>query len=461
MVKIILLLLFSIGIKAQSLDQIKNAVVKIKSYPCIYKSPVFEGSGFVTEIAGEKIVLTSEHILMPQNLNKVCMTASNEYIGEVEVALRKNSFEHGLAILKFNQDLNIQPIELKSASSEGQDIIILGYPANSHSLQILSDGKLITKTSTRSLIPALESIIEISHLPVEFGMSGGLVVQKNNRAYSFIGMLSHQYLKREAGRSTSIETRSRKSDTSSNDLTLAISSSDIKRWSNQERDDEVRFVRSLNHRNQINIELGPLVFEKITLDSAILNRGGADGTGIGGDGVSENENGITAIKISLNSSDELKRTIEKINSPLIKRWYHWLLQGQELYIIQMTNQSGDESISLSSFDQLITLWLRDQYTPLVFRGDVSQIDARIQSILNQADKVKMILSRIDENNYDLSLWRKSLYNKLLILESSLTFTLEEFNSKNSPRYWQYLYNYDFDLALELEIELEQLEKLFR
>ena len=107
MVKLIINIVFFI-LSSQIVHSFEKSVIKISSFPCKFKSPVYEGSGVILNYEGEVFVVTSEHILLPNNEVKVCYTGFNDDIGEVKLKIIKNSFENGLSKLKIDSHRKLE-----------------------------------------------------------------------------------------------------------------------------------------------------------------------------------------------------------------------------------------------------------------------------------------------------------------------------------------------------------------
>jgi len=449
---------------ASDLKTWERASVKIKSYPCKTKSPVYEGSGVI--ISNNKVI-TSEHVLMPVTGQSICYSVENNYIGKIKASVVRNDFVNGLAELKLNEDVSSFPkLELDTNVSRSSEIIAIGYPKGSLGVQILEQGKVLTVNGKRALIPANHEMLEVSNLPVEYGMSGGILLSKNNDDYFYAGTLTHQFLKRSAGKQTKTLSMSQNTMLSNQDLAIGIKAQDVLKWSKSTQVPMVQWKRELNNSsNELNssMSFGPLIFNQQKIDSSLFAMGGADGVGIGGDDTDDDDDSLIGIEIKLNKSYLDNRESVDLNSPILNRWYKWLLAGEKLTIVQVTSE--DSSQSITSFDQLVTLWKRDGYKPLVVRGNIGSLDTKMKELLVQTHGIKETLQmlRTSNSSRDLNVWLSLFEEKLLVLENNLgsNYDLEVFSNEYASDFWEVIYLDHFDEAVELEMQIVKLKKLFR
>jgi hypothetical protein len=464
----IIFITLSMGMVANSnatdLSTWERASVKIKSYPCQTKSPVYEGSGVIID---SNKVITSEHILMPTTGQSICYSVENDYIGNVKASVVRNDFESGLAELKLDEEVSSFPnLELDANVSRSSEIIALGYPKGSHGIQILEQGKVLTINGKRALIPTNHEMLEVSNLPVEYGMSGGILLSKDDNGYSYAGTLTHQFLKRSAGKQTKILSMSQNTMLSNQDLAIGIKAQDVLMWQKSTDVPVIQWKRELNSSNDelsSSMSFGPLIFNQQKIDSSVFAMGGADGVGIGGDDTDGDDDSLIGIEIKLNKNYLDNHQSTDLDSPILNRWYKWLLAGEKLTIVQVI--SDDSSQSITSFDQLVTLWKRDGYKPLVVRGNIGSLDTKMKELLAQTYEVKdtLLKLKLSSNDREVNIWLSLFEKKLLVLENNLGsgHDLEVFSHEYASDFWEVVYLDHFDEAIELEMKIVKLKEIFR
>jgi hypothetical protein len=191
--------------------------------------------------------------------------------------------------------------------------------------------------------------------------------------------------------------------------------------------------------------------------------GGADGVGIGGDDGDDENDSLIGIEIELNKNYLKNHDDVELNSPTLKRWYNWLLAGEKLTIVQVI--SDDSSQSITSFDQLVTLWERDGYKPLVVRGNIGSLDTKMKELLSHTHEIKDTLLKLKLSSHDrkVNTWLSLFEKKLLVLENNLgnIHDLDVFSHEYASDFWEAIYLDHFDEAIELEMKIVKLREIFR
>lgn len=324
------LCLFSFHLCATTLEQWKKATVKINSFPCLTERPRFNGSGILLSYNKELWIITSEHIVIHDQNSKTCHQAhtstipsfTNSQRTESSAALELVSVDYkmGLALLRIPSPntlwkdgaLEIENLEnnpKKTEVSDASKLVSLGFPSQSSQLQTLQEGKILNQKSQRALIAGVNSFIEASHLPIEYGMSGGLLLaldltnpnkksqkmrNEQKKSYSFLGLLSHQVLRRKPGHPTNAEEIKPSFPSDQNDLAIAIPATHILTWFKDQFQKNEELTWQRNPEDQIKgrtvIQYGPLQFSlKTAQGKDIWDVGGADGSGVGGEAFGRND----------------------------------------------------------------------------------------------------------------------------------------------------------------------------
>lgn len=460
---ILLILGLMYNIVAMDLSDWEKIVVKVKSFPCAIKSPVYEGSGVILN-DGE--VITSEHVLLPKGASDVCYEVSNGFMGSQKANLIKNDFSSGLAKLSLVNDLSLPIASIDNQLTRSSEILALGFPKGSSQLQILNNGKVRSLNSNRALIPNIKEMVEVSNIPVEYGMSGGVLVSQSDNGLAFAGTLTHQYLQRNTGSETRVMNTSEQLTMTAQDLAIGIRSQDVIDWSHSNVNNSLMWERAINSHTEKSLgamNYGPFSFEKKAIDSSIFMMGGADGVGIGGEDDDDDEDGLIGIEIKLNDKVLSKFDDSDLSSSILKNWHKWLLRGETLTIVQLSSDRKNQSIT--SFDQLVTLWERDGFRPLVIRGEIENLDTKVNEVFSHTRKLRSSLSLLKENttNRNTKAWIDFYLNKLLIIENNLgnRDDLKVFEHDYAQEFWDDVYMTSFEDALTIEREIEELRKNIR
>jgi hypothetical protein len=213
---------------------------------------------------------------MPTTLQSICYSVENKFIGKVEATVVRNDFTHGLAELKLERPIkasSLPKIKFNTQVSRSGEIVALGYPKGSHGIQILEKGHVRAINGNRALIPASHDMLEVSNLPVEYGMSGGMLLSKDEDGYTYAGTLTHQFLKRSAGKQTKALSVTQNTMLSNQDLAIGIKAQDILKWQKSNDNSIVKWQRELNNSNDelgSSMSFGPLMFNQQKIDSSIF-----------------------------------------------------------------------------------------------------------------------------------------------------------------------------------------------
>ncbi len=470
LVLIMALVLVSKSIVAeQSIENWQKRIVKVVSYPCDALSPRYEGTGFVYGEESDGVnIITSEHVLVPESngLQKNCFKVKHPQLGEHSVDVTSRQFSSGLAILKLRGGNSFpkETVVFSDSWTKSSNFVALGYPKDSDKIQFLQNGQGLSYESRRAFIPDSENLTEVVNLPVEFGMSGGLLLSKSGDKYAFAGVLSHQYLKREPGEASLVAPLKGKSPLSSSDIAIAIQPSDIDKWVKGHSSGELQsaWKRTLDQSSSEELlENEAMQFRQIPFSSEFISMGGADGSGIGGETSMRLEEGeILGLEVRLNRKYLLANPSFEPSSEIMQNWYRWLLAGETLTVIQLMDGPDRRTRSLSSFDEFITLWDRDGYSPLVYRGSIDDFDERHIKFLKKTRMLQETIHRLQNSQVDdhLKSWSKRLSESVLMAENLMTSVqdLKKFSSHDLPEIWNQLYLQAFDLALELESRLQEV-----
>ncbi len=449
-------------------EQWKTLIVKVLSYPCDSISPVFEGSGLLIKTSQGIDILTSEHVLIPEDSSKNCYTVKNNSIGTHKVKVKRRDFSYGLAELTFfSQKIPevkfLNKLKYSLNPSANKNLIAMGFPHGSENLQVIYNGRLITRQSSRALIPKVNIVIEASQLPIEFGMSGGVLLSIENNILNYEGMLSHQFLKRRASRQSQIYNINTDSGIDQTDIAIAIDGSEIINWQNSTAEKKINNWKRTRQVDQYatSLSFGPLNFNHVKFISDEITLGGADGSGVGGenDYVTISDNELIGIEISLNYMEEINLEY-RFENALMQQWYDWLLSGETLTIVQLVNNSEKRTQAIQSFDHLITLWVRDEYLPLVYRGNINSFDMHLKNQIEEIIDLRITINKFKSQKLPLHVetWLNHLLEKLLQAEN-LMIQISELNSfkdRNQNLFWNEIYSINFDLSLELNIKFENL-----
>jgi hypothetical protein len=459
----------------------QRSVVKVSSYPCLTGNPRFEGSGFIVKKDDQFFVITSDHVIINDSTNKICHEAVNGHLNLKNIQLINSSYEKGLAILKVDMEqvsgdhvaLNEAPdwSILKKMNGEARDVSAMGFPFSSSDLLVLSNGKLQSSESKRPLIPGISNFIEAVNLPIEFGMSGGVFL--DSKSFELVGLVSHQYLKRMAGKPTVVNTNVADDYVNENDIAIGIPMSEIVDYveSVQQEQPTIHFKRNSYYqlKNEEVISYGVLNFRFTNKEASdVWNIGGADGSGVGG---TENHQGgneqasnkekMSMIEVFLDMNATSNEKMINYSNSILQSFKNSLLKGQKINIVMLKLPNKNSAIRLTSFDQFITYWLRDGFTPLFitsnYGADISY-QLRARQIITK--EIKIILQKnIDDPSLEgLRSWFTLMREQILLFENNLLDIdlLKELVNVASKENWNAFYQLDFESAVKLESNIQKI-----
>ena len=469
----ILMLPWLASAKHLSLSDWQKAVVKVSSFPCQAGRPRFNGTGLAVSYQGELQIITSEHVVLHDSGEGVCHEVQSAE-KTVSAQLLVADYQKGMALLKLPNQA-IPSVTAEDLQNEGifSSVNALGYPATSSSLQTLTNGRVINSQSHRALIPGLTNLVELINLPVEYGMSGGVLIDDKGH---FVGMISHQVLKRISGQATMASTLSGEGNV--NDLALGISAKNVITWlfaQKQNTNHEIiwqRYEKAQRSGEEV-IQFGPLLFslkQKKATDAwsiggadgtGVGGKGGADGSGIGGDSHTPKAEMLSTVQVALNpnSSAEMRRM--RLPYSHLEQWKTWLLRGQTLQVVFLRQSGATRLTEIRSLEQFFTMWLRDGQEPVLIRSPLGNEESEINQIRKLAHTMAQIAqSQSDQlvDGNEIKSWLRRLRDLSLMASNGLTNSAEIAGILNGPNtpYWQKLYDQDFTGASELEASIQKL-----
>lgn len=465
------LLLSCSQVFALPLSSWQEATVKVNSFPCLTESPRFQGSGLLVSYQNQVYVLTSEHVLIQDKSAKTCHDA-----GGAALELLTADFKSGLALLEAKESKQLLalaiPLEKLKHNTSSADVLALGFPAGSEARNTLTNGKLLTSESPRALIAGIPKLIEASNLPVEYGMSGGILVSQTGNDFEFAGILSHQILKREAGQPTRPD-EVKPGPSSQNDLTLAIPASSLLAWVSAQWQPKTEPIWQRNAESQIagkdSLQYGPLLFT-LTLKKAQdawdiggAYTGGSDGSGIGGEEGGENSKDgellqtIDVTFVGGAGSDEKAQTLQ---DPLLDQWRQWLLVGRKVSVVSLKNPQARVLVRLRSLSQFLTLWLRDGQRPLGIRSKDANAKNDADVLILKARAVAKLAQEARDKTtvLDQQAWFAMIRDTALSAETGLAASrdISALLTGEGDRYWREYYSSEFDAAVALETAINSL-----
>jgi hypothetical protein len=259
--------------------------VKVKSMPCRgddeAASMARMGSGaIVKDSRGQALIVTSSHVVYHGGeADGVCAFVKLQGLPWQKSQLMHVNSGLGVAALAVPAEYAAREgLNLDAQPLKGADAVALGgFPLASDNV-IIDSGRVLAVGSKRIHLPLLTEAIEIEGAHSEYGMSGGAVVRPLSATYA--GLISHQYLRIEAGKKARVE-----SGESPNDghamVGLVIPAAIIKAWI--EHFDDVREDLSPQWQGLTSVTFGSLRFSEKTCDAVSLGSGiGGQGVGVGG-----------------------------------------------------------------------------------------------------------------------------------------------------------------------------------
>jgi hypothetical protein len=462
--------------KGAELSKWEKSVVKVTSSPCHLGRPLFEGSGILFVFQKHYYVVTSEHVLIHDSSSQTCLNVSSSELVESSGQLVRADYYAGMALIELKATDRLATLALDWTDIQGDSAVepgltAIGFPAGSDQLQTLNQGQLVTSQGHRAFIPGVKNFIEANLLPVEFGMSGGLLISGTEG--HFAGMISHQFLKRDPGHSTAVGTVDEEESIRNGDLAIAIPAAEIKTWiesvlSGVGSDNQLIWHRKpesqLNHINEVCY--GVLCFSaRETSASDLQGIGGrGDGAGVGGDGSGsspdESAEKLKVIEVHLDPTASAEVRAVSYSNPILEDDRTSLLRGQKVLIGFLKMKSAERLVKLESLDQFLTLWMRDQMIPVATKSRNGDLTKDMADLVQASRLVQNLAQYQKDHSTDANQksWFALIRDQALMAENSLISAgdLEaSFNSTNEV-FWRQFYEQDFDHATELEGAIRKL-----
>lgn len=459
-----------------SLERWQQAVVKVRSSACSTPKISREGSGLLLQKSGRILVLTSEHVVFHESSAKICHQIQDLKGRVYATTLLSADYVSGLAALEVRSADQLKEFsvpyshtvfqsDLKHDSTEA---LAMGFPFGARQPQILRQGQVVNTRSSRSLIPGQQYLVETKSLPLEYGMSGGVLLQKDpttKDGFRFAGVLSHQYLKRQAGRETRLaELNSAMAPT---DLGFAIRGADVARWF--ETKTPRQELPALEWRRDPTAQLegfeilnyGPLQFQLKNPKTGRLQRsGGADGSGIGGSSARQGNlepraeaDEELAIEVVLNPAARAELRKLDLGDSDLNAWKERLLRGQSVTIRTMVLESSLETEQVQSLEQFMTLWLRQRNRPVA--ESKSAIPTALEAQQVKLENLLRAYSRVTRQPL-VSARVIEIATQLSLLQSGVVPVRDAERILFGERQlWEALYSEDFQAAVGLETAIRQ------
>lgn len=477
---------------AANLADFSKALVKTRSYPCLTERPVFTGSGLLINKENKIMVISSEHVFLQGAPGEICHEVENSFIGVQSAKLSRSSYMKGLALLEAVSPNMLQAYalnyeEVLPKDNEVQEVLALGYPAKSSSAQTLAGGTLLNSAGQRSLLPHMPTMIETSGLALEYGMSGGALIGKNKAGeYFYLGMLSHQYLKRTQGAATTFAP-DRQTSAQLQDIGLSIPRKEITAWLNSNHEDAWKRVGEKQIAGEDVITYGPLMFEFLQTDendlfvSSAIGGGAGDGAGIGGGagdgagigggagdgagigggagdgaGIGGNASSIaqTFIKVSFAPGADAQAKAEVLSIPLLQTWKTWLLKGMDIKIVFVRDANKRRLKSFTSLEGFLTMWTRENAIPVTLRKSSEDLDFDQEKLLSLTSKT-MAMAQVSRDVFKapgFKSWFALIRDTVIMAQQGLASSsdLNSLMLGQHDRMWNLFYSENFEDAVELE-----------
>ncbi|MEN0059747.1 MAG: serine protease [Bdellovibrio sp.] len=462
---------------AQSLplETWKKSVVKTLSFPCISQHPLFEGTGLLIEFQHKIQVLTSEHVVIHSRDKSYChdiLTADGK---RLRTQLDFFSFNAGVAFLIPEEAHGLPAVRLAlphSPFNVEPEVLAMGYPKSSSQLQILRQGKVLSTTSRRGLIPSAPASIEVAQLPAEYGMSGGILLSSESSGlFHLRGFLSHQILRRTPSQGSRVENIDNASSPSPTDLTFALPLGDLPLWTTASASD----VWTRDAKDQLEgketVCLRSLCFTpNKTVASDIFaiggrDFGGADGSGIGGadgsgiGGAETPQNAEILYSVEVRFKTDISSTIksQSFSNTTLEKWRISLLRGHRVHILFFTTSEQNRLTAFYSLSQFLTLFLEGSSVAVsTLSGPNSPSDLFHQSLKKTLHLTQM--ARDLATSTPMKSWFGYLRDQLLLAENGIinSSQVADLTGNLHDEFWQNFYEENFDQAVDLAASLQSL-----
>lgn len=435
-------------------------VVKVVGSHCQTKNKSKAGSGIVFNHASGQYVVSSNHVTPEQE--NICYQILSSNGERSAVKLITSDWETGLSLLKVEKSINtsttIDSFEKNSEQAGYTNVISKGFPAAASTL--LSDNtRVVMSESDRTPLVNQNQMIEIIGTQIEYGMSGGALVNADNGR--ILGVISHQRLSMVAGRPTVI--------TNSNPNVqlnhgLVISSQQALGWIDSTLKGRTAVYTQINSTT---IRGAGILFKEVSkMPSTMLyaagSKKGGDGVGVGGDGVGVGGDGVGVggendpysvdIVISIENLDTFKTQITKraefewIN----KLVPHMLKSGQVTVssALVMNPENGQmQKVNIQSAAQFIRRLRTGNSIPLLAKANEGLAQDQLRNELSAASENQdlnnlksVLVSLIDAKNQF----------GMIKIPSSFTNGLD-----NHPG-WRIFFEENFELAVKAKTFTQSL-----
>ena len=295
---------------------------------------------------------------------------------------------------------------------------------------------------------------------------------EQKKSYSFLGLLSHQVLRRKPGHPTNAEEIKPSFPSDQNDLAIAIPATHILTWFKDQFQKNEELTWQRNPEDQIKgrtvIQYGPLQFSlKTAQGKDIWDVGGADGSGVGGEAFGRNDFELSSSEEVLVMDITLNPLFDQASSlplerPQLHLWRNWLLDRKKVRALFLRNSQERRLLKIQSLEQFFTFWWRDKFEPLVIRTNSRNTQSDEEILLHSAREVakaaQMNRDQLTNNEIDLQSWFSMIRDYAIMAENGLTTTQDIASLLTGPNdpYWKKFYELNFDAAVDLETKIQKL-----
>jgi S1-C subfamily serine protease len=441
-----------------SLAAQQDLIVKVISQPCGAPEKSLFGSGIIFSQNGKNYVLTSEHVVY-QEKRGFCFSVENSEFGVLRANLISADWTMGLALLEVQSDLPYIPQSLKQQTaqlnpSDNENVVTAGFPVTSKQILIDARGTVLRSQSLRHVIVGVPTTIETINSHVEYGMSGGALLNQNSK---LVGILSHQVLEMKPGQSTGVADITPQSQFENH--ALAIPMSEVSKWAND-------VLKGSARNNNLTRDAGAQLsgqeilrgfgmkfdLKKATPLGTKMN--GGDGVGIGGAdnagtaSISIEAQDLSAIAGGSENMTMIERAVKKYRKIIVPFFVEVNLDEQRVQKRTFTNQ-GEFFRLLNKSDVkpiLIVSEGRSSDDPAktvttALAQDIQAMSQRLSEVDKLfLNKLKFISELCEKGNGYLI--PNDIFRKLLSEEDS----------------WSVLFNADFDLAVSINSQIRTMQE---
>lgn len=461
-------------IAASSLAAPNESVLKVTSYPCATPEKVRHGSGTAFSKDGKLYLVTSSHVLFHGDANeRICHRTSDPSGAGVTARLLRVNVARGAALLQLpdNVSLAVRPLEWRALADEvpvsETDAELTGFAWESKTRSSDSSARILDARSTRGILPLVKTIFEVKGHS-EYGMSGGSLLTAKG---SYVGMLSHQYLRVISGEVSEPQSYRRGERVNDSEMiALVIPRSEVAAWIvsalREQAGSDLRERVADQLRGDSAIALSGLVFleqappEGNTLAQGRRTTSGGDGVGVGGDGRRGSRAGVT-VTVSLDSGQGQAWPFRD------QRWIEQAKADLRLHstitFIGLRKDSERHVIP-----DLLTFFTRLEqgYSPVWRRTSrLENLDGVAKELVNTAQDLQKALNEIASPREAATLRRRLAYcAELVTLGQWEELSVRELSALITPaaesqekQGWTALYRMDFDKAVAMKRLLIRIE----